>query len=290
MRQLRLLLLAFFVVVAAFFTFTYVRERMNTDYNAPNIQAESETISIPVAATDEDLLAGMTAYDKRDGDVTDTLVVVSRSKFIDKGVFWVNYAAFDSNNNVALYSREATFTDYVSPHFQMKEPLRYASGGSAPDYLANITAVDCVDGDITRQVKITMGSKEAASDTVTRQSVNVQVTNSCGETASLDLTVSMEEYSTLNRPAPALRDYVLYVKKDGSLNLAGNVIGIWAGGNTRSFSGTSFSEEDVAIYDEGLDLHTPGVYRVVYQLVQYEEYYDEPTNYGTAELIVVVEE
>ena len=284
MRSLRFVIVIFFSVVAVFFSINYIRERLNTDYNAPTIQADSDTLSVSVKSTDEDLLTGMSAHDKLDGDVTDTLVVVSRSKFISKGTFWVNYAAFDDNNNVATYSRKVTYTDYVSPHFHMSAPLRFASGGSMPDYLEHITAEDCVDGDITKQVKITTGSREAVSDSVTQQKVNIQVTNSCGENASLELTVSMEEYSTFNRPAPALKDYVLYVEKGGSLDLWSNVTGIWAGGNARGFDGTGFSEENVSILDDGLDLSVPGVYKVIYQLT--EDYMD----YGTAELIVVVEE
>lgn len=284
MRYLRIAIVAFFAVVAVFFTINYVRERLNTDYNAPVIRADSDELSVPVTATDEDLLAGMSAYDNLDGDVTDTLVVVSRSKFISKGVLWANYAAFDSNNNVATYSRKVTYTDYVSPRFHMDAPLRYAYGSSTPNYLEHITAEDCVDGDITKQVKITTGSKEAVSDSVTKQKVNIQVTNSCGENASLELSVSVEEYSTFNRPAPALKDYVLYVEKDGKLNLRSNVIGIWAGGSVREFAGTDFTKEDVEIWDSGLNLHVPGVYKVVYQLTQYD------VDYGIAELIVVVEE
>ena len=284
MRNVRIVIVIFFSVVAVFFAVNYIRERLNTDYYAPIIQADSDTLSVSVKATDADLLEGMSAHDNLDGDVTDTLVVVSRSKFISKGVLWVNYAAFDSNNNVATYSREVTYADYVSPHFHMDAPLRYASGGSTPDYLEHITAEDCVDGDITKQVKITTGSKEAVSDAVTQQKVNIQVTNSCGENASLELTVSMEDYSTLNQPAPALKDYVLYVEKGGSLDLWSNLTGIWAGGNTRGFEGTGFSEENVSIFDGGLNLDVPGVYKVIYQLTQ------DNMDYGTAELIVVVEE
>ena len=284
MRNLRILIVIFFGVVAVFFTVTYVHERLNTDYNAPRIEAESDKLRVPVTATDEDLLAGMTAHDNLDGDVTDTLVVASKSKFISKGVLRVNYAAFDNNNNVGTYSREVTYTDYVSPRFHMDAPLRYAAGGSTPDYLENITAQDCLDGDITRQVKITTGNKEVVSDSVTRQKVNIQVTNSCGDNASLELTVSMEDYSTLNRPAPALRDYVIYVSKGVKPDLRANLTGIWAGGNVRRFSETTCTADDVTILDGALNMRVPGVYTVVYRLSQ------EDVEYGTAELIVVVED
>ncbi len=284
MRNLRIAIVVFFCVVSVLFTGAYIHERLTTDYDAPVIRADSDTLQITVSATEEDLLAGMTAYDKLDGDVTDTLVVASRSKFITKGTLRVNYAAFDNNRNVGTYSREVTYSDYVSPHFRMDAPLRYAAGGSMPDYLEHITAKDCLDGDITRQIKITTGRTVVISDSVTQQKVNLHVTNSCGDNAVLELTVRMEDYSSLNRPAPALRDYVLYVEKGGSLNLWNNLSGIWAGGNVKGFTGTGYSISDISIEDEAVNYDVPGVYTVVYRLSR------DGVDLGTAELIVVVEE
>lgn len=284
MRNLRIAILIFFCVVAVLFTVSYVHERMTTDYTAPMIRAESDTLRVSVSAGDEELLAGMTAQDNLDGDVTDTLVVVSRSKFISKGTLRVNYAAFDKNRNVGTYSREVTYADYVSPHFRMDAPLRFASTGSLPDFLEHITAQDCLDGNITRQIKITTGRTVAAGDSVTRQKVNIQVTNSCGDNAVLELTASMEDYSSLNRPAPALRDYVLYVEKGGQLDLMDNVTGVWAGGVARSFAEMGFAPEDVTVREGALDLRIPGVYTVIYQLSRDGE------DLSVAELIVIVED
>ena len=285
MRNLRIALVIFFVVVAVLFAGTYIHERMNTDYNAPYITAETDTLRIPVSATEEDLLAGMTAYDNLDGDVTDTLVVVSKTKFISKGVLRVNYAAFDENRNVGTYSREVTYTDYISPHFHLTTPLRFAAGGSAPDYMEQITAEDCLDGDITSQIKVTTGRSVAISDSVTQQQINLQVTNSVGDSAVLELLMSREDYSSLNQPAPALRDYILYVKAGGRLSLQNNVMGVWAGGNVRSFAEAGFDPETDVSYDAGAVRYSvPGTYTVIYSLSR------EGEVFGTARLIVVVEE
>ena len=285
MRKLRIAILIFFCAAAVFFAYTRIRERMTTDYRAPVIQADSDVLEVSVSAGDEELLAGMTAYDNLDGDVTDTLVVASRGKFSSKGTLHVNYAAFDKNRNVGVYSREVIFTDYVSPHFRMDAPLRFASGGSVPDYLEHITAQDCLDGNITQQIKITAGRTVAVSDTVTRQTMNLQVTNSCGDSAVLELTASMEDYTTLNRPAPALRDYILYAEKNGELDLRGNLTGIWTGGSVHSFEEMEFDPEvDVTVDEDALDYRTPGAYTVVYRLSR------DGVELGSAELIVVVEE
>lgn len=285
MRNLRIAILVFFCVVAAFFAYTRIRERMTSDNQAPVISADSDTLEVSVSAGDEELLSGMTASDNLDGDVTDTLVVASRGKFSSKGTLRVNYAAFDKNRNVGIYSREITFTDYVSPHFRMDAPLRFASGGSVPDVLEHITAEDCIDGNITQQIKITTGRTTVVSDSVSRQVLNLQVTNSCGDNAVLELTASMEDYSTLSRPAPALRDYILYAEKNGQLDLRRNLTGVWTGGNVRSFEEMGYDPEvDVSIDEGTLDYRIPGAYTVVYHLSH------DGVELGTAELIVVVEE
>ena len=101
MKKLRIALLVFFIVVASVFAYTTIRRRMSVDYDAPAITAEEDVISVSIAATDEELLKGMKAYDKIDGDVTNTLFVVSKSKFVAKNTQQIRYAAFDSNKNVA---------------------------------------------------------------------------------------------------------------------------------------------------------------------------------------------
>ncbi len=292
MRQLRLLLLAFFVVVAAIFGVSRIREKMNSDERSPVIRAEADTIEVPLSATDEDLLAGLTATDNLDGDVSDTLMVVSKSKLIAKGTVMVNYAAFDKNNNVGVYSRRVVYTDYISPRFHLSQPMRFLSGSSGYDFLERVTAEDCLDGDITRQVKISAGDKKTISDTVSEQTVDLQVTNSAGDTSELELVVRLEDFATYNRQVPALKEYLVYVKQGGSLNLKSLVTGIWTGGKTKAFSETQYTLNNVIVNQDNLKLNEPGVYTVTYELYEtYDEYYEEVSDYvGETTLIVVGEE
>ena len=51
MRNVRIVIVIFFSVVAVFFAVNYIRERLNTDYYAPIIQADSDTLSVSVKAT-----------------------------------------------------------------------------------------------------------------------------------------------------------------------------------------------------------------------------------------------
>lgn len=285
MKKLRIALLVFFIVVASVFAYTTIRRRMSVDYDAPTITAEEDVISVSIAATDEDLLSGMKAYDKIDGDVTNTLFVVSKSKFVAKNTQQIRYAAFDSNKNVGTFTREVVYIDYVSPRFHLYAPLRYASGTTGIDYLEHFSAEDCLDGNITNQMKITFGKVTAAGISATTQQLNIQVTNSGGDSSVLELTASMEDYLLFSQLAPALREYIAYVPKGGVIDLESYLVGVWSAGSNRSFADAKLSADNVFINKNGLNCSVPGRYDVIYQLRN-----NLGEDLGTATLIVIVEE
>lgn len=285
MKKLRIALLVFFIVVASVFAYTTIRRRMSVDYDAPSITAEDDVIMVSIAATDEDLLSGMKAYDKIDGDVTNTLFVVSKSKFVAKNTQQIRYAAFDSNKNVGTFTREVVYIDYVSPRFHLYAPLRYASGTTGIDYLEHFSAEDCLDGNITNQMKITFGKVTAAGISATTQQLNIQVTNSGGDSSVLELTASMEDYLLFSQLAPALREYIAYVPKGGVIDLESYLVGVWSAGSNRSFADAKLSADNVFINKNGLNCSVPGRYDVIYQLRN-----NLGEDLGTATLIVIVEE
>ena len=290
MRKLRIIILLFFLAVLAVFVSTEVRDRLSADSSAPVITADADSLSVSVTATEEDLLAGMKATDNLDGDVTDTLVVVSKSKFVTKGMLRVNYAAFDNNNNVGLYTRDVTFYDYTSPRFSISQPLRFLSGNSGNDYLEHVSANDCLDGNISPKIRITLGETMTVSENVSQRTANLMVTNSAGDNANLPINILIEEYDTYNTRAPALTDYVMYVKAGTRPDLRANLVGIWAGGRVTLFENTTFDPvEDIAIDDSNVDYRTSGVYTVFYRLSQ-EDRNGVRTDLGTADLTVIVEE
>ncbi len=298
MKRLRILILIFFFAVAAFYGAYYLIDKLTTDKIAPVIKADSDAIEVTIDATEADLLAGMSATDNVDGDVTDMLVVTSKSKFIRKGTLRVNYAAFDQSRNVKTYSREVTYTDYVSPQFSLKAPLRFASSSSNHDYLANIKAYDCLDGDISKKIRISYGDTVAVSDTVTEQTIDIIVTNSYGDSTSLQLTASLEDFATYNRLCPALSEYLIYTKTGVMPDFRSLIIGVWANGKTTEFSSgdTNFTEQNVSVYniqnsgayntdEHALNINVPGVYYVKYSLAN-----ELGEALGTTTLIVIVEE
>ena len=267
MKRLRILIIIFSAAVFAIYAFNRVQEAITSDYVPPVISTQYDTIQASVAVTDPELLTGMTASDNLDGDVTDSLVVVSKSKFIQRGTRRVGYAAFDKNNNVGVYERMLTYTDYQSPRFALLQPLRFLNGNSNVDYLADVSADDCLDGDITRQIMITFGDSRSVGDGVTSQKLNIQVTNSAGDTSSLELNATTEEYNTFYQQAPALTEYLVYTRAGQWLNLNSYLSGVWSGGNVRTFNETGFEpDSDVSINADSVDYNTPGVYAATYRL------------------------
>lgn len=289
MKRLRIVIILFSAVVFVVYGINRTREAMTSDFVSPVIHAEYDAVQSSVAVTDEELLTGMTATDNLDGDVTDSLVVVSKSKFILRGTRRIGYAAFDKNNNVGTYERMLTYTDYVSPHFALEQPLRFLEGNSNVDYLKFVTAHDCLDGDITKQIMITFGDSRKISDTVKSQTVDLQVTNSAGDTATLELEALTEDYNTYYQQAPALSGYLVYTTVGQPLTFSSYVSGVWSGGNVRNFNDSGYDpNSDVSINADAVNYNTPGIYPVRYQLSRVRN--DGTREYlGVNTLYVIVE-
>lgn len=288
-KTFRTLITVFFLCVFTVFAVYRVRLYLASDSEAPVITADTDTIEASVSVTDEELLAGMRAEDNMDGDVTGSLVVASKSKFIKKGTLNVNYAAFDKNNNVGVYTRELTYVDYESPKFQITQPLRILTGDTRVNILEHITATDCLNGNITSQIMYTLGDKTMTGDRASVQTMNLQVTNSAGDTATLELEIDYDDFNTYYTPAPQLSDYVIYTKIGEVPNYRGLLIGIWTGGVTRAFSGSDYDASDVQINSTHVNVREPGTYPVYYRLIKTDK---DGTRemLGIAKLLVIVEE
>lgn len=280
MRLMRSVLLIFFILAVAVHGFFDVKKMISQDSEPPVITADSDEITLSVEADDKEFLAGMQASDNKDGDVTDSLVVVAKLDFIQKGTFKVNYAAFDSANNVATYTRRATYTDYRSPHFIAESPLRYDISRSA-SVLNNVQVDDVLDGDITVNMRVSYDDFDGS-----RTPVILQVTNSAGDTAVLSVNVYLEDRLSATAPSPALDQYILYTPKGERIDLGAHVIGVYQDWRVREFGDyLSYSMDNISYDDSAVDYDTPGEYTVIYSL-----YGEEGELLGTTELYVVVEE
>ena len=111
MKILRILILILFLITAGLFGVHEVRYFADRDDQPPVMTVDRDTLKLSVVADEKDYLQGIKAVDDKDGDVTDSLVIAGKSNFIEEGVIRVDYAAFDSHNNVGTCSRTVRYTD-----------------------------------------------------------------------------------------------------------------------------------------------------------------------------------
>lgn len=258
MRRLRIAVAGLFVLsLIAFIAFNIV-DRITADHTPPTITSESDTISVtlkPDKDSDEEssdeesggdsdddaaLYQGLTAEDNRDGDLTDSIRVSSMSNFTEPGKREITYAVFDSSNNSATLTRTLEYTDYTSPQIQLSAPLRYTLGEMSDVSLTeNMSVEDCLDGDITSQIRASYNDAvyiQQAGD----YPITVQVSNSAGDTCTVNLTVTVTDPSGENESQkyyPLLSQYIVYAKVGGSVDYDSLITGF-------EHNGTEYLFED----------------------------------------------
>lgn len=272
MKWLQKITLLLFLAVLSMFVVFSVIDRMTTDHTLPVITLETEELEISVKDKKDVLLRGVTAYDKKDGDITDKVLVESVSKFITPGVCTVTYAVADSDNHVSKITRTVKYTDYTQPEFYMKRALVY-SVDEALDIRAAVGARDCIDGDISDRVTIV--ATDYVQNTTGVFTVSLQVANSMGHMIYLDVTVHVEGNETM-APEIQLEKSLIYIKKGEKPVWEDYIKEVTVNGVLMKDYGLLISSN--------FDSETPGTYNVHY-------YITTTTGYeGHSILTVVVEE
>lgn len=208
MRYLRLGVSLLFVVVAVVFGVVFISEKIAEDKTVPVITIDSEILDVSLKADEAELLRGVTAYDEKDKDITDKIIVESISKFIDKGVCRVTYAVCDSDNHVAKATRKIRYSEYTSPKFKMAESTCYSLYENI-NLLEAIQAWDCLDGNISGNLIITSENYSATVAGV--YTLDVTATNKNGDTSVIKLPLIIEDRS-LDAPKIELTEYLVYVE------------------------------------------------------------------------------
>lgn len=271
MRRVRFTIIIVFVLSVIAFIAYNIFSRMVEDNEPPVITCDSDTISVSVEDDESALLKGMTAEDNRDGDLTDSIRVSSMTNFTEPGKRTVTYAVFDNANLAATYTRNLEYTDYTSPTIELSEPLRFSLEDISDMNIAeNMTAQDCLDGDITSQIRATFNDSmyiAQAGD----YGVTVQVSNSAGDTCSVLLSVTVTDPSNDNEREkyyPLLSEYIAYTDVGKSLNLENLIIGLDRNGSEYLFEE---EDEDFLPGERGdveisgdVDYETAGTYTVDY--------------------------
>ena len=269
MRIVKILLITALVVVTALYAWTAVSDNMGGKNVAPVISCPEEVLELSVKDGQDALFTGMTARDEQDGDLTGKILLSGMSKLLSDHKAKASFVVFDSDHNLATFTRQIRYTDYVSPRFSIQEPLIYYRNESVA-LLDRIRVEDCIDGDITETVRV--GALTATSEPEV-YTVDLQVTNSMGDTVRLTLPVVQLEGIAI-RPEVRLSENLVYLDQGSSFNPKSYLAYV------RTPDG--IGETDEVQITGSVDTATPGTYMIHYT-------YPFGTTSGTSVLTVVVE-
>lgn len=264
-------------------------EAMGTDTRPPEIRMDGGVPEVSVQDPKSALTVGLTAVDREDGDVTDSLVVENITMLSSDGTVSVSYAAFDAAGNVAKLQREVKYKDYESPRFTLKQPLIYRLGQNF-DVLSNVGATDLLDGDIQHRVRATMLGEKTLADAGTHV-LRFQVTNSLGDTHVQNLPVEV----VLEDPYDAdmeLTEYLVYLSRGAIFNPESYLKSFTRQGRMTDLTGGLPAR--YALQTKGqVQTQNPGTYSVEYT-VTYTDVNEDNPNYSReyvahSKLIVIVE-
>jgi hypothetical protein len=191
MKKFRKIWMIFVIIVVLAFAGFYGMKMMKEDSSGPVIVGGKDQIEVSIHDGDEVLLAGITASDKKDGDVTSSLIVESISNFYGDDTRTATIVAFDSDHHISKVEREISYTDYTKPRFELTGSLRFRAGEQVN--IENIVkATDCLDGDLSNKVKIHMETS-INNRMIGFYKVEYEVSNSAGDVVTLPIDVEIYE-------------------------------------------------------------------------------------------------
>ena len=258
----------------------------HTDHNGPKIEMKEKEVTVSVEDGQEKLLEGVKGTDKKDGDVTDSLVVESTGAFFEKGKRPATIAAFDSDYNVAKAERMIVYSDYVSPRISITKPLR-APVNDSRKLSEGIRVKDCLDGDITDNVQITPAEEGLNYNVPGEYAMKLIVSNSAGDVVEYPVTVELYDYSLdAVKVKPVLSQYLVYTKVGQAIDPWAYLVGAEKHGTEYLWSGSTtppISSSQVQI-EGSVDYQTTGTYELRFLAD------DGSGNVGITRMFVIVEE
>lgn len=252
MKPFKIVVLIAFVFVSIASAAVFIGEKIGTDRTIPKITLEQDMIEVSLKATDEELLKGVTAYDEKDKDLTDRIIIESISGFTEKGVSKVIYAVCDSDNNVAKASRMIRFKGYESPKFQVVGNLCFSLYEHI-DIREMILARDSLEGNITSKIVVT--SDNYSTSVPGAYSLDVSVTNQKGDTSTIKLPLIVED-RPLSVPTIELKEYLVYTSKGKTVDFNSYLV--------EALDTQEVSLRNQVTVESNVDFNQPGTYHVHY--------------------------
>ncbi|MBC1458808.1 immunoglobulin-like domain-containing protein [Listeria newyorkensis] len=197
-----------------------------------------------------DPMAGVTASDTDDGDVTSRMTVTANDVDTSKvGTYHVTYSVTNSDGNTATKTITVTVTSDAAPVILATDTT--VKKGKTFDPKAGMTATDSSDGDMTSRVVVTANDVDTSK--VGTYHVTYSVTNSDGNTTTKTITVTVT-----SNDAPVITAKDQSVKKGKTFSpLAGVTASDTEDGNVTS---------KVKVTANNVDTSNVGTYHVTYSV------------------------
>lgn len=145
----------------------------------PVITAVDKTI---IAGTTFNELAGVTAKDQEDGDITSKIKVIKNNVDTNKpGIYEVTYQVSDKDNGTVEKTIKVTVKENSAPVISASN-ITTTIGKAKPALLAGVSATDAEDGNLTS--KITVDDSKVNYDKIGEYDLTYSVTDSLGKTAT----------------------------------------------------------------------------------------------------------
>lgn len=311
MKVVKRVIIILFIISAATLGIGIYQSTSYVDHNPPVMTCSTDMLEIKIKDGKDKMIQGIQAMDDKDGDVSDSIQIENIRKDPSKGnhVFLVKYVAFDQSNNIGRIERNVILEGYYSPHFEMKEPLRFAQNKSV-SLLQNISAIDSIDGDISPFVTIEGADELSESPIPGFYNCILGVTNSLGDEVELPVTIEIYEDNIMERslrPNIYLSKYIVYLKEgepfdpnsylDYIYDLEnknidfGAMVEIKENGETKKVTQAEADKKEGSWVnisrikcDSNVDTGKTGVYKAIYSYTT-----DSKDNSCSVDLIVVVE-
>ena len=211
MNKLRFVSIVLFAAGLILFGGYMARNAAADDGHDPVLELDNEMIEVSVRDDQSALLRGVHASDEEDGDLTDSVIVESLSRFNKNGRRIVTYAVVDSDDRVAHASRELAYSDFTYPQFSLDKPLVFEKGTT--NITSGIHAWDCLEGDLSSDVRVVAYNGIDVSN-VGKYSAELMVTSAAGAVSVLPVTIEIYNAAYLSvTPFLELTKYVVYVPR-----------------------------------------------------------------------------
>ncbi|MDO9629556.1 MAG: DUF5011 domain-containing protein, partial [Acholeplasmataceae bacterium] len=191
----------FTILILIFTLMSCTNQSEIIDVVPPNIIGTQEftyTIGDPVP----NFLNGVEAFDSIDGDLTSSIIVDdSDVNYEAAGIYNIRYTVTDLSGNKATKTVQIIVLssnqqiDTIPPVILGASHLTYTIGDPEPDLLANVSAYDNLEGNITS--RINLESSRVKYDKVGDYPVTYTVTDSSGNTISITVNISVVDPENL---------------------------------------------------------------------------------------------